>query len=210
MKIQVSAVSQDLSCFGLWGKNMSLPHVILTVLNHRDATGYDITKEFSGAIGHVWKASHQQVYRELNKLAELGAVNYRLEPQDGKPDRKVYSITEIGKQNLYQWYLLSPKHPTERDEVSAKLLTCGIFDAAPMVAHLHSLIEESRNLLARYRVLEQENKEKITSQNRTDYLEHLALRRNILRTEAWLLWADEVLIALNAMEMTTMDSKVAS
>ncbi len=78
---------------------MSLPHVILTVLSHRDATGYDITKEFSNAIGHFWKASHQQVYRELNKLADMGAVSCRLEPQDGKPDRKVYSITDIGKQS---------------------------------------------------------------------------------------------------------------
>ncbi len=46
---------------------MSLPHVILTVLSTRDATGYDITKEFSASIGYFWKASHQQVYRELNK-----------------------------------------------------------------------------------------------------------------------------------------------
>lgn len=54
---------------------MSLPHVILTVLSHHDATGYDITKEFSSAIGYFWKASHQQVYRELNKLADQGAVS---------------------------------------------------------------------------------------------------------------------------------------
>ena len=49
---------------------MSLPHVILTVLSTRDATGYDITKEFSATIGYFWKASHQQVYRELNKMAQ--------------------------------------------------------------------------------------------------------------------------------------------
>jgi PadR family transcriptional regulator AphA len=50
---------------------MSLPHVILTVLSTREATGYDITKEFSHSIGYFWKASHQQVYRELNKMALL-------------------------------------------------------------------------------------------------------------------------------------------
>lgn len=190
-------------------KHMSLPHVILTVLTHRDATGYDITKEFSSAIGHVWKASHQQVYRELNKLAELGAVNYRLEPQEGKPDRKVYSITEIGKQNLYQWYLLPPKHPTERDEVSAKLLTCGIFDTTPMIAHLHVLVEESRALLAQYRILEQDYINNL-SQEREAKLEHLALRRNILRTEAWLVWAEEVLVSLSAMDASEMDNRAVA
>lgn len=54
---------------------MSLPHVILTVLSTRDATGYDITKEFSASIGYFWKASHQQVYRELNKMADKELVN---------------------------------------------------------------------------------------------------------------------------------------
>ena len=72
---------------------MSLPHVILTVLSNREATGYDITKEFSHSIGYFWKASHQQVYRELNKMAANDQVTCRLEPQEGKPDRKVYAIT---------------------------------------------------------------------------------------------------------------------
>ena len=64
---------------------MSLPHVILTVLSTRDATGYDITKEFSATIGYFWKASHQQVYRELNKMAQNQLVTCVLEPQEGKP-----------------------------------------------------------------------------------------------------------------------------
>lgn len=56
---------------------MSLPHVILTVLSTRDATGYDITKEFSASIGYFWKASHQQVYRELNKNGSERPGNLR-------------------------------------------------------------------------------------------------------------------------------------
>ncbi|MDD1795941.1 PadR family transcriptional regulator [Enterovibrio makurazakiensis] len=182
---------------------MSLPHVILTVLNHRDATGYDITKEFSHAIGHFWKASHQQVYRELNKLADMGAVSCRLEPQDGKPDRKVYTITEIGRQSLYEWFLLPAKHPTDRDEVSAKLLTCSIFEPTPMIEHMHALIDESRMQLSQYRDLERSkysDSSLLTSESR---LERLTLRRNILRKEAWLTWADEVLIELSAMEVAT-------
>lgn len=189
---------------------MSLPHVILTVLSHRDATGYDITKEFSNAIGHFWKASHQQVYRELNKLADMGAVSCRLEPQDGKPDRKVYSITDIGRQSLYEWFLMPAKHPTDRDEVSAKLLTCSIFDPAPMIEHMHALMDESRLQLSQYRDIERSQYADSALLTREGRLERLTLRRNILRKEAWLTWAEEVLFELNAMETMSMSKKAAS
>lgn len=179
---------------------MSLPHVILTVLSHRDATGYDITKGFSGAIGHFWRASHQQVYRELNKLADISAVSCRLEPQDGKPDRKVYSITDIGKQNLFEWFLSPAKHPTDRDEISAKLLTCNIFTPTPMIEHIHALIDESRLQLVQYRNLERNQFSGAVNLSREAELERLTLRRKIILKEAWLVWAEEVLRELNAME----------
>ncbi len=175
---------------------MSLPHVILTVLIHRDATGYDITKEFSNAVGHFWKASHQQVYRELNKLADLNAVTCRLEPQEGKPDRKVYSITEVGRQNLYEWFLLPSKHATDRDEISAKLLACNIFDPQPMIEHMRTLLTESRHQLTAYQELERKQYGNICELSREERLERLTLRRNILQKEAWLSWAEEVLTEL--------------
>ena len=105
---------------------MSLPHVILTVLSTRDATGYDITKEFSASIGYFWKASHQQVYRELNKMAQNDQVTCVLEPQEGKPDRKVYSITDAGRSALGEWFEQPTAHPTVRDEFSAKLMACAV------------------------------------------------------------------------------------
>ncbi|MDD1782106.1 PadR family transcriptional regulator [Enterovibrio sp. ZSDZ35] len=189
---------------------MSLPHVILTVLSHRDATGYDITKEFSNAIGHFWKASHQQVYRELNKLADQGAVSCRLEPQDGKPDRKVYSITEIGRQSLYEWFLLPAKHPTDRDEISAKLLTCSIFEATPMIEHMHALMDEARIELSQHRDVERSQYSESAILTREGRLERLTLRRNILQKEAWLTWAEEVLMQLNMMESEQRFPRVAS
>ncbi len=179
---------------------MSLPHVILTVLSQREATGYDITKGFSCSIGNFWKASHQQVYRELNKLAEISAVQCRLEPQDGKPDRKVYSITQIGKETLYEWYLSSPKHPTDRDEISAKMLACNVFNQDPMITHIRLLIEEAHLQLHQYRNQEKAQTERASNFRLEDKLEHLTLRRNIILKEAWVVWAEEVLKELNSLK----------
>ncbi|WBA14963.1 PadR family transcriptional regulator [Salinivibrio proteolyticus] len=171
---------------------MSLPHVILTVLSNCESTGYDITKAFSTSISYVWKASHQQVYRELTKLAEKGAVSCRLEPQMGKPDRKVYAITPIGTDMLQTWLLSEPKLAPERDEYVARLLSCEVLDPSPMLGHVNQLIAESQQLLNHYAMIEQREFGQASPLTNQQRLLRLALRRTIHQRRAWLAWAQEV------------------
>ncbi|NLS13494.1 PadR family transcriptional regulator [Vibrio sp. SM6] len=178
---------------------MSLPHVILTVLSTRDATGYDITKEFSASIGYFWKASHQQVYRELNKMAENALVTCVLEPQEGKPDRKVYSITDAGRSALGEWFEQPTAHPTVRDEFSAKLMACAVLPSTPFHDQLADLIVESRKLVAHYKEIEAEYYPNPSSLNKQARLERLTLRRNLAMRQAWVEWAEEVVSELNQM-----------
>lgn len=178
---------------------MSLPHVILTVLSTRDATGYDITKEFSATIGYFWKASHQQVYRELNKMAQHQLVTCVLEPQEGKPDRKVYSITDAGRIALGEWFDQPTAHPTVRDEFSAKLMACSVQPSAPFKAQLAELVEESRKLVKHYQEIESAYYSNIAALDKSQRLERLTLRRNLLLRQAWIVWADETLAELDAL-----------
>lgn len=179
---------------------MSLPHVILTVLSTRDATGYDITKEFSASIGYFWKASHQQVYRELNKMGQQGLVTCVLEPQEGKPDRKVYSITDAGRRALGEWFYQPTAHPTVRDEFSAKLMACSVQPADPFRDQLAELIEESRKLVNHYKEIEAAYYATPSTLDKQQRLERLTLRRNLLSRQAWLDWAEETLAELDSMK----------
>ena len=176
---------------------MSLPHVILTVLSTRDATGYDITKEFSYSIGYFWKASHQQVYRELNKMAQNDMVTCELQPQEGKPDRKVYSITDKGRQALSEWFSQPTAQATIRDEFSAKLMACAIENPAEFKEQVTNLIEESRQLVANYKELEATFYPNPATLEKQARLERLTLRRNLFMREAWIDWAEEVLAELD-------------
>ena len=186
---------------------MSLPHVILTVLSNRDATGYDITKEFSHSIGYFWKASHQQVYRELNKMAGNNQVTCKVEPQDGKPDRKVYSITDLGRQALFEWFQEPARHPTIRDEASAKLLVCSIHNSLPMQQQLESLIDESHNLMSHYHELEKVHFADYKNMDRQSRLDRLILRRGIHNRQAWIDWAEEVLAELKEMDSPELENE---
>ncbi|ELR65974.1 Transcriptional regulator, PadR family [Photobacterium marinum] len=179
---------------------MSLPYVILTILSNRDSTGYDITKEFSQSIGYFWKASHQQVYRELNKMARNNLVVSTVVPQTSKPDRKVYSITDLGRQTLFEWFQEPAGNPTIRDEVSAKLLVCSIYDSEPMQKQLESLIEESYSLLNHYDALEKVYYSHYRNMTRQSRLERLTLRRAIHNRQAWIYWAEDVLAELKELD----------
>ncbi len=82
---------------------MALREVILTVLARGEMTGYEITKDFEAVYVHFWRASHQQVYRELARLNKDGRVTLKVVAQGGRPDKKVYAITKRGLEELKRW-----------------------------------------------------------------------------------------------------------
>lgn len=67
---------------------------LLMLLRHGEKTGYDLTKVMEKS--YIWQASHQQVYRTLNSFLNSDLVSARCIPQEGKPDKKGYSLTEKG------------------------------------------------------------------------------------------------------------------
>lgn len=82
-----------------------LKHGILGLLNYGDMTGYEIMEVFRDSLGFFWKAQTSQIYRELQKIKELGWAKDVCVPQSGKPDKKVFSITESGQEELHRWLL---------------------------------------------------------------------------------------------------------
>ena len=77
-----------------------------------DATGYDIKKLFEAAFSHFHSASFGSIYPSLSQLQGEGLIALRVEPGARHPDRKVYSITEAGRQAFAAE--LVPTEPTER------------------------------------------------------------------------------------------------
>jgi PadR family transcriptional regulator AphA len=95
---------------------MALEHAILGFLSRGSMTGYDLkTRCFDDAAGHLWTADQAQVYRTLDRLAAQGLVRSRLVPQRGKPDRRVYSITQTGRKAYGSWLATPVKPPPTRD-----------------------------------------------------------------------------------------------
>lgn len=70
--------------------------VCLGMLIDGEATGYDLKKQFESSFAHCFSAGYGSIYPALSALACDGLVECREVAQDGKPDRKVYRITDAG------------------------------------------------------------------------------------------------------------------
>lgn len=81
---------------------MDIKTVCLGMLTDGDASGYDMKKCFESSFGHFFPAGYGSIYPALATLARNGLVEFEQVLQDGKPDRKVYNITEKGREALME------------------------------------------------------------------------------------------------------------
>ena len=100
---------------------MSLPHALLGLLNYKSASGYDLKTAFTGSIANFWNASLPQIYRTLHQMDKNGWVSSSIEEQQGKPNRKVYNVTDKGKKELLEWLSGAWEIPQVKDEMLVKV-----------------------------------------------------------------------------------------
>lgn len=89
----------------------------LGLLSEGDASGYEMQKAFKeGPFGHFLEASYGSIYPALTRLTDEGLVTYAELAQEGRPDKKVYSITEAGRQALIEAISGNPLDDKYRSE----------------------------------------------------------------------------------------------
>lgn len=80
---------------------MNVRTLCLGILSFREASGYEIKKEIEeGQFSNFIDASYGSIYPALNQLHAEASVTVRAEEQSGRPDKKVYAITEAGRKAL--------------------------------------------------------------------------------------------------------------
>lgn len=107
---------------------MALGEAILVCLIEEPMSGYDLAKAFDKSIGFFWRASHQQIYRELGKLREKNLIESREIAQSGKPNRIVHTITDKGREAIYQWSVKPGRRASIKDDLLVKLYALGNVD----------------------------------------------------------------------------------
>lgn len=178
---------------------MSLKYAILVLLQSEPGSGYDLVQRFKQTMGNFWNASHQQTYQELKKLSDEELLEFTVEHQPDKPDRKVYSITALGQRALQGWMRLPVKPPRVNDALLVKIYGTTPENIDSMRAELTQHIIIHRQQLATYHGIEVVYLAADATSQRQFRLPYLTLRRGILSEQAWLVWASEMESALVEM-----------
>ena len=98
---------------------MNVRTLCLAILGCSDSTGYEIRKLVTdGHFSHFVDASFGSIYPALNRMEAEGLVVSREEQQEGKPNRKVYSVTDLGREE----FLVALSKPAQKDIFKSEFL----------------------------------------------------------------------------------------
>jgi DNA-binding PadR family transcriptional regulator len=79
---------------------MDVQSILLGFLMGKSMTGYELKKSFSLSFSFFSGLSYGSIYPALKKMERQGLISKRLEIQDGIPNRKVYTITDAGRESF--------------------------------------------------------------------------------------------------------------
>ncbi|GIW13245.1 MAG: PadR family transcriptional regulator [Tepidiforma sp.] len=178
---------------------MSLRFAILGLLTSGELSGYEITRRFEQSVGYFWHARAQQIYPELARLESEGLVIGRAVPQAGRPDKRVYTITSRGLDELTAWVLTPSPLTLTKDEFLVKVWSYGLVDPAAALAALEQHRRQQEERLAAYRAIEAAFEGAHPEAVPPAFLgPYLTLRAGITFVESFLAWADDAARILRA------------
>lgn len=176
---------------------MSLKHGLLGLLGYGDMTGYELTKYFNESLNFFWSAQTSQIYRDLNNLEKKGFLKSKIEHQEGKPDKRIYSITKEGKDEFLKWlndYDFG-KELDYRDPMLMKMFFSKQGDTEKLIRGLEDFIKDNSYFLEAMKITKQHI-------NDNSYAEHeqyeddkiywkLCILRGEYLSKANIEWAEE-------------------
>lgn len=185
---------------------MALPHAILVSLCEQASSGYELARRFDRSIGYFWTATHQQIYRTLRVMENNNWVRATTVLQHGRPDKKVYAISDSGRAELARWIAepLSPTRPgrgsalndSSTRDIAVKLRGAGYGDVAALYTQVTALRAERVKSLDTYRGIEKRTFADPSALDGAALHQYLVLRGGIRAEESAIDWLDEVAEAL--------------
>jgi PadR family transcriptional regulator, regulatory protein AphA len=129
---------------------MSLEYAILGFLKYHPYTGYDLKKIFDTSIRHFWQADQSQIYRTLSHLTDQGYVEMERIPQEDRPDRKLYHITDAGHAAFIEWLSGPPPINEARSAPLVQVFFAGELSDELILAKFEGFAAIMRGILAQY------------------------------------------------------------
>ena len=172
---------------------MSLSHAILAALFNEACSGYDLVKRFNKSVEYFWSASHQQIYKALAKLEEDEHISSEKIEQENRPNKKLYTVTESGRQLLQAWIgEIEGEVTLIKSELLVKLSVGHAVPTETLLTMLDTYYQQHRERLQSYQGVARQY-EQVPQMSRESQFQYLALRAGIRQQLAWVAWCEEVM-----------------
>jgi len=173
--------------------------IILGLLSHEPLTGYDLRQIAERSIGNFWTdLSFGQIYPTLRTLEKKGLVSKTVEVDEARPLRKVYSITQEGREELQKWLVEPADMEIFKLDILLKLYFGSIVGVEHSIKKVEMFIHRNETTLERYAAFEKSLRG-IVNQSKDHKFFLLTLEYGQYITKAQLQWAKHTLETLRTM-----------
>lgn len=113
-------------------------HALLALLAAGAAYGYELKQALDRLFGAVWPPINiGQIYTTIQRLERDGLVMVsETVVQARRPDRRMYELTDAGREALATWFATPADRPRLRDDFFVRLVlaqSSGVADAAALI-----------------------------------------------------------------------------
>ena len=133
---------------------MSLSHALMTSLLEKSSSGYDLARRFDKSIGYFWRATHQQIYRELARMEKAGWITSTAAPDGGRTRKRIYTVLDAGREELERWAREPAPLVDMRDELMVRLRADAVIGPLGLDAEIERRMALHGDKLKAYRAIE--------------------------------------------------------
>ena len=166
----------------------TLNYGLLAILSNESISGYDLMLR----INAFWHIPHSRIYPLLAKMEQEKFVTYTLVEQKGKPDKKVYSITEKGLITVKEWLIVPLDASTKKEEFYLKIYCMHYLDKEHAVQLLKDreevLVEKIHSRKKRIEEIKAECDSSINSLNSPYFSRHILIQKLISDSAIEIKW----------------------
>lgn len=159
------------------------PVVLGYLLLEGEAHGYELLSRLREDLGRIWRIAPSQLYSTLSLLERRGLVSGIKEPQENRPPRIRYSLTEKGEEEFWKWAL----SPVPRLRLLRSHLLPKIFFLLKLAPEkIPDLLNAQKETLLSL-------KAQVEGENPADGFQKILKSFRLLQLDAGLRWIAEVL-----------------
>lgn len=175
---------------------MSLSHALMTSLLEKSSSGYDLARRFDKSIGYFWRATHQQIYRDLARMEQSGWIASEAAPDGGRTRKKIYHVLQAGRIELERWAREPAPLFDIRDEFIVRLRADAVMGPLGLQSEVERRMALHSTKLAAYLAIETRDFPPERALTREARIQHLILKTGIMYEQSWTRWCEEALLVL--------------